>query len=158
MQVKELVSISLRDTGSKHSVSIKNKLEKYINNSIKTDLGHIDQYYDKGIFLVAVYGNKIIGSLGGIPESNIELRLKRMSIKKEFRRKGIAKQLLRKIEKWAYKKGFEEMVLGTSEIQKDAVQFWKDSGFILREKEKLIGTQIFSMGFTKTLSVSEFNK
>ena len=134
LQVKELVSISLRDTGSKHSPSIKNKLEKYINKSIEGDLGHIDQYYNEGIFLVAVFEGKIIGSLGGIPEKSKELRLKRMSIKKEFRRQGIAKQLLRRIERWACKKGFKEMILGTSDIQKNAIQFWINSGFHLKEK------------------------
>ena len=80
-----------------------------------------------------------------------------MSIKKEFRRQGIAKQLLRRIERWACKKGFKEMILGTSDIQKNAIQFWINSGFHLKEKEKLIGTQVFSLSFRKKICVFEFN-
>ena len=70
----------------------------------------INEYFKSGFFLVAEHKNEIIGSLGAIPESNSELRLKRMSVKKEFRRQGIAKNLLERIEKWALKHNFKEII------------------------------------------------
>ncbi|HJN58887.1 MAG TPA: hypothetical protein QF601_02015 [Dehalococcoidia bacterium] len=39
-----------------------------------------------------------------------------------------------RIEKWALKHNFKEIILGTSEIQKDATRFWVDSGFKLIKK------------------------
>ena len=119
-------------------------------------LENINEYFKSGYFLVAEYQNEVIGSLGVVPESNSELRLKRMSVKKEFRRQGIAKNLLERIEKWALKHNFKEIILGTSEIQKDATRFWVDSGFKLIKKEKMKGTHFFGLSFKKQIYVSEF--
>ena len=155
-QIEFLVATGLRNTAINQDVSIRERIEKYINESLQNDLGNINEYFKSGFFLVAEYKNEIIGSLGAIPESNSELRLKRMSVKKEFRRQGIAKNLLGRIEKWALSHNFKEIILGTSEIQKDAVRFWTDSEFKLMKKEKLIGTKFFGLSFKKQIHVSKF--
>ena len=154
-QIESLVATGLRNTAINQDISIREKIEKYINESLQNDLGNINEYFKSGFFLVAEHKNEIIGSLGAIPESNSELRLKRMSVKKEFRRQGIAKNLLERIEKWALKHNFKELILGTSEIQKDATRFWGNSGFKLIKKEKLKGTQFFGLSFKKQIHVSE---
>ena len=78
-----------------------------------------------------------------------------MSVKKEYRRQGIAKNLLEKIEIWALNNNFNEIILGTSEIQKDAVRFWAASGFKLIKKEKLQDTEFFGLSFKKQIHASE---
>ena len=155
-QIESLVSTGLRNTAINQDIYIRERIEKYINESLQNDLGNINEYFKSGYFLVAEYQNEVIGSLGAIPESNSELRLKRMSVKKEFRRQGIAKNLLERIEKWALKHNFKEIILGTSEIQKDATRFWVDSGFKLIKKEKMKGTNFFGLSFKKQIYVSEF--
>ena len=95
-KIQSLVSIGLRNTAINQNLNIQARIEKYINESQESDLGHIDEYFKNGIFFVAEYKNEIVGSLGAIPETSYELRLKRMSVKKEYRRQGIAKNLLKK--------------------------------------------------------------
>ena len=68
----------------------------------------------------------------------------------------VDKNLLERIEKWALKHNFKEIILGTSEIQKDATRFWADSGFKLIKKEKMNGTHFFGLSFKKQIHVSEF--
>ena len=154
-KIQSLVSIGLRNTAINQNLNIQARIEKYINESQESDLGHIDEYFKNGIFFVAEYKNEIVGSLGAIPETSYELRLKRMSVKKEYRRQGIAKNLLEKIEIWALNNNFNEIILGTSEIQKDAVRFWAASGFKLIKKEKLQDTEFFGLSFKKQIHASE---
>ena len=151
-----MVSIGLENTAIDQNMSIKQRIKKYINESLQSDLGNIKEYFENGIFLVAEYKGEIIGSLGAIPEKNLKLRLKRMSVKEEFRRQGIAKNLLEKIEIWALNHNFKEIILGTSEIQKDAVKFWSASGFKLIKKEKILGSDFFGLSFKKKIHDSGF--
>ena len=57
-----------------------------------------------------------------------------------FRNNGIAKKLLHKVEKWVLDKNGTELILGTSEIQEKAFNFWTSNGF------KLINTDISDTG------------
>ena len=49
-------------------------------------------------------------------------------------------KLLHKVEKWVLEKNGTELILGTSEIQEKAFNFWTSNGF------KLINTDISDTG------------
>lgn len=54
------------------------------------------------------------------------IKLQRMSVLKEFRRKGIAKQLLEYLEKYAYKNNYRNVIMDSA---KEASKFYKNSGY-----------------------------
>ena len=68
---------------------------------------------------------------------------------------SLAYEEKKKIEIWALNNNFNEIILGTSEIQKDAVRFWAASGFKLIKKEKLQDTEFFGLSFKKQIHASE---
>ena len=69
-----------------------------------------------------------------------------MSVKISHRSKGIAKNLLKNIESWVLESKGSSLILGTSEIQKNAFKFWTSNGFDV-EKTNLSenGFKIYSL-------------
>ena len=59
-KIQSLVSIGLRNTAINQNLNIQARIEKYINESQESDLGHIDEYFKNGIFFVAEYKNEIV--------------------------------------------------------------------------------------------------
>lgn len=57
------------------------------------------------------------------------VEIKRMFVKKEFRRKGIAEKILKELEQWAKESGFSECVLETGKRQPEAIRLYQKSGY-----------------------------
>ena len=141
-EVKSMVFNGLMDTAKNHNSNVKLAIKNYLNRSLNEDLGSIYAHYNNnGVFYVALNEeDEVVGSLGAeYVEGNI-FRLKRLSVKIGFRNNGIAKKLLHKVEKWVLEKNGTELILGTSEIQEKAFNFWTSNGF------KLINTDISDTG------------
>ena len=141
-EVKSMVFDGLNDTAKNHNNNVKVAIKNYLNRSLNEDLGSIYEHYnDKGVFYVALNEeDEVVGSLGAEYVDGNKFRLKRLSVKIGFRNNGIAKKLLHKVEKWVLDKNGTELILGTSEIQEKAFNFWTSNGF------KLINTDISDTG------------
>ena len=140
--VKSMVFNGLMDTAKNHNSNVKLAIKNYLNRSLNEDLGSIYTHYNNnGVFYVALSEeDEVVGSLGAEYVDGNKFRLKRLSVKIGFRNNGIAKKLLHKVEKWVLEKNGTELILGTSEIQEKAFNFWKSNGF------KLINTDISDTG------------
>ena len=140
--VKSMVFNGLMDTAKNHNSNIKLAIKNYLNRSLNEDLGSIYTHYNNnGVFYVALSEeDEVVGSLGAEYVDGNKFRLKRLSVKIGFRNNGIAKKLLHKVEKWVLEKNGTELILGTSEIQEKAFNFWTSNGF------KLINTDISDTG------------
>lgn len=148
-QVELMVFEGLIDTSKDHNQIVKDAIKNYLDRSLNEDLGDIEKnYMNDGIFLVALDmgTNKVVGSLGAEYIDGSEYRLKRLSVKITHRGKGIAKNLLKNIESWVLKTNGSSLILGTSEIQKNAFKFWTSNGFSV-EKTNLSenGFKIYSL-------------
>ena len=132
----------LMDTAKNHNSNVKLAIKNYLNRSLNEDLGSIYAHYNNnGVFYVALNEEgEVVGSLGAEYVDGNKFRLKRLSVKIGFRNNGIAKKLLHKVEKWVLDKNGTELILGTSEIQEKAFNFWTSNGF------KLINTDISDTG------------
>tara|TARA_B100000700_G_scaffold325497_1_gene434406 strand:- start:1692 stop:2195 length:504 start_codon:yes stop_codon:yes gene_type:complete len=141
-EVKSIVFDGLNDTAKNHDKNVKLAIKNYLNRSLNEDLGSIYTHYnDKGIFYVAINEKgEVVGSLGAEYVDGNKFRLKRLSVKIGYRNSGIAKKLLKEVEKWVKGQNGNELILGTSEIQKKAFQFWTSNGF------NLINTEISDIG------------
>ena len=141
-EVKSMVFDGLNDTAKNHNNNVKVAIKNYLNRSLNEDLGSIYEHYNNnGVFYVALNEeDEVVGSLGAEYVDGNKFRLKRLSVKIGFRNNGIAKKLLHKVEKWVLDKNGTELILGTSEIQEKAFNFWTSNGF------KLINTDISDTG------------
>jgi len=141
-EVQSMVFDGLNDTAKNHDSNVKLAIKNYLNRSLKEDLGSIFSHYNaKGIFYVAINEkSEVVGSLGAEYVDGNKFRLKRLSVKIGYRNSGIAKELLKKVEKWVKCKNGNQLILGTSEIQNKAFNFWTSNGF------NLINTEISDIG------------
>jgi len=79
---------------------------------------------------VIAYLNEIPAGCGAIKKySDNTAEIKRMYVKPEFRGKGIAKNILKELELWAYELNYSECILETGKKQSDAVGLYKREGY-----------------------------
>ena len=148
-QVEVMVFEGLIDTAKGHNQIVKDAIQNYLDRSLNEDLGDIENnYMNDGIFFVALDmgTNRVVGSLGAQYVDGSEYRLKRLSVKIGYRGKGIAKNLLKNIENWVLENKGNRLILGTSEIQRNAFKFWTSNGFDV-EKTNLSenGFKVYSL-------------
>ena len=148
-QVEVMVFEGLIDSAKNDDQVIKDAIQNYLERSLNEDLGDIkNNYMKKGIFFVALDmgSNRVVGSLGAEYIDGSEYRLKRLSVKISHRSKGVAKNLLKNIESWVLENKGRSLILGTSEIQRNAFKFWTSNGFDV-EKTNLSenGFKIYSL-------------
>ena len=147
-EVQSMVFDGLNDTANNHNNNVKLAIKNYLNRSLNEDLGSIFSHFnDKGIFYVAINEkSEVVGSLGAEYVDGNKFRLKRLSVKIGYRNIGIAKELLKKVEKWVKGKNGNQLILGTSEIQNKAFNFWTSNGFYLINTEiSDIGIKLYSL-------------
>lgn len=103
--------LQIRD-GSEHSFySQYNKIDKIKN------------------VVVAFYNNTAVGC-GAIKEyENGIMEVKRMFVKDEYRRKGIATDVLIELEKWAKELGYSKCILETGRAQPEAIHLYKKNNY-----------------------------
>lgn len=135
MKEKDIKIISVsKETESQAKKLIVNGLSEYFDyydESKNPDLNNIvDNYIKQGdIFLVGIYNENVICTGGLIKENNNTGRIVRMSVKNEFRRKGIATKMLKKLELKAIKKEYKKIVLETTKDWSGAISFYKANGY-----------------------------
>lgn len=79
--------------------------------------------------LIAAYENESAGC-GAMREFDREtMEIKRMYVLPEFRRKGIASQLVVALEAWAVEMGYRRCILETSVLMEDAVKTYCSLGY-----------------------------
>uniref|UniRef100_K3XAQ2 N-acetyltransferase domain-containing protein n=1 Tax=Globisporangium ultimum (strain ATCC 200006 / CBS 805.95 / DAOM BR144) TaxID=431595 RepID=K3XAQ2_GLOUD len=115
----------------------KQMVAKYVQSSIESDLGNIAGAYitSGGNFWVATLVDeaddkeKVVGMVALEKKLDGDGELRRMSVKKEFRRYGVGKQLVEHLEQWAKQNGYTSVSLATGEVVKVAQAFYKRMGF-----------------------------
>ncbi|XP_052007453.1 probable N-acetyltransferase camello [Xyrauchen texanus] len=106
---------------------------KYIQTSLKQDFSHIRQTYlesPNSCFWVAESQGSVVGAVACSPtQFENFLELKRMSVKKSYRGRGIAKALCRTVADFAREQGFQGIVLHTTVVQTDAQKLYEHMGY-----------------------------
>uniref|UniRef100_A0A8C3RXP7 N-acetyltransferase domain-containing protein n=1 Tax=Chelydra serpentina TaxID=8475 RepID=A0A8C3RXP7_CHESE len=109
----------------------------YVQQSLRSDLLHIRRTYleaaDSCLWVAEAEG-AVVGMVGAIlPENPSErgraLELKRMSVRREHRGRGIARELCRTVVRFAQERGYGAVVLSTSMVQYSAQQLYESMGF-----------------------------
>jgi len=108
------------------------------------DLCNIREFYQKGAgnFWVALFNNKVIGTISLLDIGNGRAALRKMFVGKAFRgeRYQVAFRLLDTLIKWAGSKKIKEIYLGTTSKFLAAHRFYEKNGFGEIDKTDLPGT------------------
>src|SRR6185312_6683067 len=134
--------------------------EDYIERSLAEEIGCIADYYGarQGSFWVARTGGALAGMFGLEAAGAGAMELRRMYVDPGLRRRGIARAMLIFAETEARRAGAREMVLSTSEIQKEALALYRGAGYRETREEiadaasnKTVGGGIRRFHFSKAL-------
>jgi putative acetyltransferase len=134
--------------------------ENYIARSLAEEIDRIPAYYGErqGSFWAALSGDRIVGMFGLEVPGPGAMELRRMYVDPDARRGGIARTMLALAEDECRRRGVREMVLSTSEMQKEALALYRNAGYReLREEiadaasNKTIGGGIRRIHFSKVL-------
>ena len=114
------------------------------------DIDGIREYYilpERNTFFIAFYGDEIIASVGlraydlefdffkGVYTKESTASIWRLMVDKNYRRKGIARNLVAKIEDFAYSKSYNEIYLHTHRYLDAGLPFWKSLGYCITIEE-----------------------
>jgi putative acetyltransferase len=139
---------------------MKEAFEGYIARSLEEEIDHVEAYYRErdGGFWVADDGDRVVGMFGLEPASATAMELRRMYVDPNARRRGIARTMLRYAEDECRRRNRYTLDLSTSELQGDALSFYRTSGYQLVREEvalsasnKTLGGGIRRYHFTKSL-------
>jgi ribosomal protein S18 acetylase RimI-like enzyme len=112
--------------------------QAYVEQAIAEELGQIDEYYlrrqDQGFWVAEAGG--VVGMVGIEHRDDRTAELRRMAVDKAQRRKGIARKLLAAAEAFSRGRGYQRIVLSTSELQTAAMRLYESSGYRLVREEK----------------------
>ena len=101
--------------------------------SYNPDLLDIANHYQNDEMVVAVLGSQVVGAGALLEEAPNTGRIVRMSVKKAQQKSGIGKKILKHLEIIAIERGYESVVLETTETWLDAIQFYESQGYELQE-------------------------
>jgi len=118
-----------------------NEFNLPINANDQPDLFDIQGFYQKGNgnFWIALYENKVVGSIALIDIGNNQVALRKMFVHKKYRGKktGTAHRLFDALLLWSKEKLIQHIYLGTTEKMHAAQQFYVNKGFIEISKNTL---------------------
>nr|XP_033806746.1 N-acetylaspartate synthetase isoform X2 [Geotrypetes seraphini] len=105
----------------------------YLEYALHTDMSDIEQYYMRppgSCFWVAVLDGNVVGIVAarGNDEDNA-MELRRMSVDSNYRGKGIAKALGRKVLEFSMLNNYSSVVLGTTAVKMAAHKLYESLGF-----------------------------
>ena len=98
----------------------------------RPDIYRITEIYQKkhgSAFWIALDTDEVIGTVGILEDTSEVAFLKRMVVKKEYRKKGVGKALLNRAINFAKEHGYCKMYAGTIEQNPNAIAFYEHLGF-----------------------------
>ncbi|NXY22833.1 NT8F2 acetyltransferase, partial [Atrichornis clamosus] len=104
----------------------------YVRDALATDLCDVPGTYLRApdsCFWVAEAGGAVVGMVAAVPAGRGELELKRMSVSREQRGRGLARALCREVLGFARARGYSAVVLSTSMVQVAAQRLYEGQGF-----------------------------
>jgi len=143
------MGISIKQLNNSHSEEIINiilpiqQLEFGVNITLadQQDLLNIENFYIKtgGNFWGAKVESDLCGTIALLRFNKNSGAIRKMFVKKEFRGKeyGIASLLLQELISYCKENGIEHLYLGTVDILKAAINFYKKKGFLEVQKNEL---------------------
>jgi GNAT superfamily N-acetyltransferase len=136
MHTHPKAAVTLKPFHPKYQSSVKNLILEGLREhwgsldlEKNSDLNDISLSFKDADFITAWHNGKLVGTGALFPISRKSAQIVRMSVLKKFRRQGIGYQILNFLVDLASSKGYEELVLETTETWEDAISFYSSYGF-----------------------------
>jgi GNAT superfamily N-acetyltransferase len=100
------------------------------------DLDDIAASYSGGCFRVAEMAGRIVGTGALVPRAEGEMEIRRMSVRRDLRRRGIGDAILQRLIEDARAAGCRRIILETTSTWKDAVRFYQKRGFCITHHQE----------------------
>jgi len=100
-----------------------------VDPTMNPDLDDIGRHYRAGHFLLAFRSGRLVGTGAVLPDGKDAMRVLRMSVAKEQRRRGVGSALLEQLLDHARWEGYRRLVCETTETWDDAVAFYVHHNF-----------------------------
>jgi GNAT superfamily N-acetyltransferase len=81
-----------------------------------------------GLFLMAYVGD-VPAAMGGWRRHGTDAEIRRMYVRPQFQRRGLARVVLARLESSAIEAGFARMILETGTVQPEAVALYRSAGY-----------------------------
>ncbi|MEO2052562.1 MAG: GNAT family N-acetyltransferase [Allomuricauda sp.] len=133
-------SFKIRQASNKDTKEIIQLVEQGLNefgfeidfNTSESDLLNIDKNYNEtgGVFLIVESKEAQIIATGGLLKiSDIQYKIRKMYVAKNYRRMGLGKLILKELEKHALKKNAKTIFLETTKLMEAAINLYTTFGF-----------------------------
>jgi ribosomal protein S18 acetylase RimI-like enzyme len=124
-------------------------LIELLDDDLNQRYGDLQKQFDKHNKLdyindvVIIYKDEIPVACGALKEHNIDsIELKRIFVKNEYRRQGLSKIIVNELEKMGRSKGYTYALLETGIKQYEAINLYKNIGYItIQNFEPYIGNE-----------------
>lgn len=123
--------------------------ESYIATSLNEEIDRIADYYREkgGSFWVAMAGTKLVGMFGLERSSASDaMELRRMYVEPDARRQGIGRAMLQFAEQECRRENISRLELSTSELQREALSLYRNSGYRLVREEVAVNASNKTLG------------
>ncbi|TMW58409.1 hypothetical protein Poli38472_009968 [Pythium oligandrum] len=133
-QVLEVVTEGLMEYSKVEGQSLE-FWNNYMDRSLRGDLADLEGIYfgSGGHFWVATTvedGEEVVvGTIGLEAKADGEAKLRRMSVKEEYRRFGIGRQLVKVLEDWAVANKIRKVWLSSGFVMKNSHRFYRNLGY-----------------------------
>ena len=101
----------------------------FLDPSMNPDLDDIVAAYASSTFLLAWFGEELLGTGALVREMEGIGRIVRMSVAARTRRRGVGRLILKALLEYARTAGYHRVVLETEEDWSDAITFYRNCGF-----------------------------
>ena len=81
-----------------------------------------------GLFVMA-YVDEVPAAMGGWRRHGTDAEIRRMYVRPQFQRRGLARVVLARLETSAIQAGFARMILETGTVQPEAVALYRSAGY-----------------------------
>ncbi|XP_032094183.1 N-acetyltransferase family 8 member 3-like [Thamnophis elegans] len=116
------------------ALHMKRLWDEYLHHALTTDMMDIRRTYLEPRIAASGgvdTGEEVVGMVAVIPPSwwSNAQELIRLSVKKEHRRQGLSKALVKTVIQFSEERGYQEVILGTSMVQYAAHRVYESMGF-----------------------------
>jgi GNAT superfamily N-acetyltransferase len=101
----------------------------WIDLTKNPDLDDIGAAYAGAVFLVAVHHDRVVGTGALVPRAGETAEVVRMSVARDFRRKGVGRLILQALCETAGSQGLRRVTLETTAAWMEVIEFYLRSGF-----------------------------
>lgn len=96
----------------------------------------INKYIKKSKIIVAKVENLIVGAIAFVENEERLYEIMNLAVYEEYRRRGIAKKLIKKVEEYIRNLGGIKVVIGTGNSSIYQIEFYKKMGFAITDIKK----------------------